>query len=284
MRSVLRTLAGLVLVTCGVLALAGGVAAWAVGLQRTEGAFVASIAPVRTDGYAIVVPDVMGVLDQHGVARHLGDGRLTITVRSAGPTSDDRLSVAFVSSGDAQRYLAGAARTELLSVGYTTGEQPVSVVGLHGGAPVGAAPWRSVDLDPGRVAQATRVATVWLDVPTEGTTALVVQRWDGGAGLGVSMTVGFAPSSWGTATAVLLISGLIATVTGMALVIMRRPWIDPFHPMVLGFEETYPEPEPALVASGRRMWHTGPEPNGYWPTNAPAAGDTVESPYVHTAT
>ena len=76
----------------GVLALTGGILAVALGLGRTgsgggdDGAFVATLVPVHTNGYTIVVPDVGDVLAHHGIGRHLGDGRLTITVRSAGTT------------------------------------------------------------------------------------------------------------------------------------------------------------------------------------------------------
>jgi hypothetical protein len=289
MRSVLRVLAGLLLVAGGVLALAGGVAAWALGEKRTAsgggdgGAFVAALAPVRTAGYTIVVPDVASVLARHGVARHLGDGRLTITVRSATDTPAQLASgpstypivVALVPAADAVRYLSGTARTEVRSVGYTTGEQPVSTVDLTGGAPKGPPPWETAE--PTAVAgQAGRLVTVSLDVPTNDAVALVVRRSDNAADLAVTMTVGFAPSSWGTATTVLLIAGLLGTLTGLSLLVLRRPWIDPLHPLIVGADDgALPAPR---AARRRRTWRVHPEPV------QPAVHVAVESPYVHTAT
>ena len=131
--------------------LAAGVAAWVVGDQRDQqGAFVTTLAPVQTDGYAVVVPDVAGVFARHGIARLLGDGRLTINVRSTSPDDTDLIVVALVPAGDATRYLSGTARTEVGAVGYSTGVQPVQSIEVPGEAPTGPAPW------PGAAPSASR--------------------------------------------------------------------------------------------------------------------------------
>lgn len=258
MQAVLRVLAGLVLVSAGILSLTGGLIAWSVGGQRAdEPGFVAQLAPVRTDGYAIVVPDVAAVFARHGVARLLGDGRVTITVRSTSTEPTDHVAVALVPAGDAVRYLSGTARTDVVAVGYATGVQPVQTVDHEGSALPGPAPWDVADPGPGMTSQAGRSVTVSLDVPTTSPVALVVRRSDAAASLQLSITVGFAPASWGTATTVLLIAGALGTLAGLGLLVLRRPWVDALHPMVV---------DDPVAAPVRRT------------------PSRVESPYVHTAT
>lgn len=273
MRAVLRVVAGLILVTAGVLSLAGGVVAWVLGGQRTDsgggdqGAFVATLAPLHTDGYSIVVPDVADVLARHGVGRYLGDGRLTVTVRSALANPADQIVVSLVPAGDALRHLAGTARTEIRTVGYTTGDQPVLTQSMVGGAPTRPTPWELDEL-------AGHLVTVSLDVPASQPTALVIGRADGASDFTVAVTVGFAPSSWGTATTVLLITGCLGTLAGLALLVLRRPWIDADHPLLAepfdGFEAT------RTSGGGGSAGDSAQPPE---PEVRPHA-----SPYVHTAT
>ena len=78
-----RVLAGWALVAGGALALTGAVTAGVVGSHRTEDGFTVNLTPVHTEGHMILVPDVGAVLERHGLARLLGDGRLTIVVQSA---------------------------------------------------------------------------------------------------------------------------------------------------------------------------------------------------------
>jgi hypothetical protein len=287
MRSALRVLGGLVLLAAGVLALGGGVVAWVLGERHTadDGAFTAPLAPVATEGYAIVVPDVSEVVARHGVARYLGDGRLTITVRSSMPGPDGVLVVALVPAADAIAYLSTSARTEIRSVGYATGEQPVQTVALAGGAPQGRPAWEVTEPAPGVVVQAGRVATVSLNLPSDRTMTLVIRRWDGSASVAVTMTAGLAPSSWGTATMTLLIAGPLGTLSGLALLILRQPWIDP---LLLDPDEGEPvAARPAEIARRQRGRHTGRSPTH--PAAAMAHPATVVetptvSPYVYTAT
>lgn len=212
-----RVLAGWALVAAGALALAGAVAAGVAGGHRTEVGFTAPLFPVHTDGHAILVPDVGAVLDRHGLARLLGDGQLTITVRSASVPAAD-LVVALVPSPDAVRHLGGTAHTELLAVGYAPGLQPVHAVDRPGREPDGPAPWEAAPDQSG-----AREVTLSLSVPTGEPVALVVRRSDRAPDLTVAITVGFAPASWGVASTVLWIGGALATLTGLALLLMRRP-------------------------------------------------------------
>jgi hypothetical protein len=154
--------------------------------------------------------------------------------------------------------------------------------------------------------------------------ALVVRRWDDAPGLSVTMTVGFAPASWSTATIVLLLAGGLGTASGLALLLLRRPWIDPAHPMVAGLDEDVIEPVLVPDAVARRRPGFAAAPAGRSLRRRPATvivghatveqdviddaprwrrivlawvarrrrdyrdttpvEPTVESPYVHTAT
>ncbi len=288
MRALLRVAGAVVLVTGGLLALAGGVAAWSIGAHRHAGAFVTTLAPVRTDGYAVVVPDVAGVLSRHGVARLLGDGRLTIDVRSSTPVDTDLVVVALVPAGDAQRYLAGLARTEVSAVGYSTGLQPVQAVEVPGVAPSRPAPWEATEPVPGTVVRGGRVVTIALDLPTDDPMALVVRRADGAPGFSATITAGFAPASWSTATVVTLLAGGLGTVTGLALILLRRPWIDELHPWAAQPELEVQRPVPprtrARAGAARAPAWLRIVPHWVVPRRRVAELASPESPYVHTAT
>jgi hypothetical protein len=124
-----------------------------------------------------------------------------------------------------------------------------------------------------------------------------VRRWDSAAGLTATITVGFAPASWETAMAVMLIAGALGTLAGLALLVLRRPWIDPLHPMVADLDDDA-LPARSVPRGGerpiRRELRAPPAPPR-WPRRrahpAPARSGArhsrpvdAESPYVHTAT
>jgi hypothetical protein len=275
-RTVRRVVAGLALVAGGVLALTAGTGALVAGaLLRTpeansDPAFVATLAPVYTSGYAVVVPDIGDVVAQHGLGRLLGDGRLTLTVRSVRTT--DLIVVSLVPAVDAARYVSGTARTEVVAVGYALGAQPVETLDLYGHSPVGPPPWEH---DP---AVGVYSATVSLTVPTSTATALVVRRWDGQAGLTVAITAGLAPSSLGLSTTVLLICGLLALLIGLALLLLRSPGPDALLAEARAAMTREPTPLPpaappqSLDQQSPRIWI---------PMNR---DDHAESPPVDTAT
>lgn len=223
-----RVLAGWTLVAGGVLALTGAVVMGVAGGHRAgpgaagagaEPAFTAPLTTVHTEGHAIVVPDVGALLSRHGIARLLGDGVLTVTVRSTSIPSPD-LVAALVPVADAVRHYSGTAHAEVLAVGYAAGAQPAQVVDRPGTGLRGQAPWES---GPGSGAREVQLS---LEVPTREPVALVVRRVDQGAGLAVTITAGFAPASWGLATVLLWIGGLLATIAGLALLLVRRPTVE----------------------------------------------------------
>jgi hypothetical protein len=273
-RTVRRLLAGLALIAGGVLALTAGTGALVAGaLLRTpvansDPAFVATVAPVYTPGYLVVVPDVGDLVSQHGLGRLLGDGRLTLTVRSVG--TGDPIVASLVPALDAARYVSGTARTEIVAVGYALGAQPVETLDRIGYAPDGPPPWE------GAPAVGADSATVGITVPTSTATALVVRRSDGQSGFTLAITAGFAPSSWGLSTSLLVIAGLLAVVTGLALLLLPAPGLDALHAdarAAVTHEARPVRPAPqSLDDKWSRIWI---------PVNP---DDRAESPYVDTAT
>jgi hypothetical protein len=259
---------------------------------------------VQTAGYAVVVPDVAGVFSRHGVARLLGDGRLTINVRSTSADDTDLIVVALVPAGDATRYLAGTARTEVSAVGYTSGLQPVQSTEVPGAAPAGPAPWETAEPVAGTVVRGGRLVTVALDLPTDDPVALVIRRWDNVPGLSTTITVGFAPASWSAAAMVALIAGGLGTLAGLGLLALRGPWIDA-QELALGEADERRAPLRIRIPATALASGPGPSPAPpSWQRMVPdwlargrgrrgharhlgrhLSGEaTVESPYVHTAT
>jgi hypothetical protein len=236
------------------------VAAWVAGAHRTavvDGgpAFVTTLAPVHTEGYEIVVPDIGSVVAQHGLARLLGEGKLTLTVRSV--RNDDLIVAALVPAADAARYTTGTARTDVVAVGYAMGAQPVEALDRVGREPSGLPPWEAPQPPAGHS------VTLGLTVPTTNATALVVRRWDDASDFTVAITAGFAPGAWGLAISLLLIGGTLALLTGLAMLLVRGPSPDELH-------------AEARSAAAAELSTVRPAP--------PASADEHGSPYVHTAT
>lgn len=216
-----RVLAGWALIAGGALALTGAVSAAVVGTHRSEVGFTASLTPVHTDGHAIVVADIGAMLDRHGLARLFGDGWLTISVAS--PSTE--LVAALAPSPEAIGYLDGTAHTEILAVGYAAGAQPVQAVDRPGSWPWKPAPWERESIAATPVAGAS-VVSVRLPVPVREPTALVVYRPDHAPDFTVTITVGYAPSSWAVVTTVLWLGAALATPAGLALLLIRRSAVD----------------------------------------------------------
>jgi hypothetical protein len=215
---VLRRTVGLVLVVVGVAASLVGAAGWVIGGHRADdGSFVAELAPIHTDGYAISVPDVSAVTARHGVGRLLtgwpmyGHARLTAIVRA-----DKPVLVALVPSFEASRYLADVEHTEVVGVGYSSGVQPVQtrdVPGLQ--APVAVPrtwPWVVV----------TANRSLEFELPAAEPMALVLLRSDEGLAFTATMTAAIRPSSWGLAATLLLVFGGACLLVGAALLSARR--------------------------------------------------------------
>src|SRR5262245_65239986 len=122
MRAV-RTVAGLILTALGSVMLLAAIGGWIASQHRdSSGAYTADLAPIHTDGYAIVVPDVVGATQRHGIARMLGLGH----VRVSADSSDDVVLV-LAPAVEVSRYIAGVSRVEVTGIGYSAGPQPVTV-------------------------------------------------------------------------------------------------------------------------------------------------------------
>jgi hypothetical protein len=215
---VLRRTVGLVLVIVGVAAALVGTAGWVVGDHRAgDGSFVAELAPIHTDGYAISVPDVSAVAARHGVSRLLtasqmyGDARLKVTVRADSP-----VLVALVPSFEASRYLADVGHTEVVGVGYASGVQPVQTRHVPGLQPPDAVPrtW------PWVVVAADR--SLEFDLPAAEPMALVLLRSDEGLAFTATVTAAIRPLSWGLAATLVLVFGGACLLVGAALLFARR--------------------------------------------------------------
>jgi hypothetical protein len=221
--------------------------------RASDGSFVAELAPVHTDGYAIIVPDVSGTVARHGAGRVLddmpllGDARLTLTVRVDRPAV-----VALVPSAEANRYLAGVRGTEVVGVGFANGAQPVEVRDLQGTQPrlemPRAAPW--IVLGPDRPHE--------LSLPQAETMALVIMRADRDPVFSATMTAGLRPSSWSVAGWLLLFVGGLCLLSGTTLLVRSRP------------RDETDELDEEWVA--------------HLAGSDPAPQSSAESPYVYTAT
>jgi len=293
-----RVAAGLALVGAGWLAIAVGVTGCVVGAHRSDGAFVAELAPVHTDGVAVVLPDVAELVERHGVGALLGEGQLAIAVRS-----DHPIDVEVLAARELPRLLGTVSHTDVVGVGFALGLQPVQTVERPGAATSGSG-GDSVVAVPGSgdsspIVPASSLVeagrSVLLDIPAQEPTAIVVRRTDGLPGLTVGFTVGLAPSAWEALIAFSLTAGVLCLATG-ALVLLLRPATDP---VVVDFAT--PDADPSPQWTGRRpapvahshgryaslrrrgeQWRKDRKPTPT-PTPAPRTGAT-ESPYVHTAT
>jgi hypothetical protein len=296
---VVRVAAGLVLVGAGWLALVIGAAGLVFGSHRSgDGAFVADLVPVHTDGGAVVAPDLAELLNGHGVGALLGDGRLSIAVRS-----DHPVEVLMLPARDLPRLLGTTDHTDIVRVGFAMGgPQPVQTVQRPGNPNGDTNP--SGDANPGPQGTAANDATpiipastlvengqtVTFDTPTQEPTAVVVRRVDGQPGLTVAFSAGLAPAAWGAVIAFALAAGGLCLVSGALLLLLRRAT----DPVLVDFNAPDEEPGPQWTPRRHAVLHRPYRPRGgrwrgdRWRKDRKSVvalrSATVESPYVHTAT
>lgn len=255
-----RPFIGLLFAVAGLLSLVTAGTEWQLGQHRDpDGAFSAELSPVHTDGYAVVVPDLAGLMQRHGLARLLGSTDLRLSAASTVP-----VLIALAPSTDVNQFLDGVGRAAVTGVGYATGAQPVSVIDV-GGTTV-----------PTLLPREWTVATGWLPwtVQTRTPMSLVVLRADGRPGLTVTFTARLMPPGWALpAGGLLVVSGLLLAVFSVLLlrpVVSRRS-----HGRRERFVVVAPDahPDEHLEPDG---WVIG----SYQPDPPPPA----ISPYVYTAT
>jgi hypothetical protein len=218
---VLRTLVGLVLVLVGTAALVIATISWNAMSQRdSEERFTATLEPVSTEGYAIVVPDLLGQTDRFGIGGLLGDGPLRISaVESSAP-----IVLVVAPMDEVDRYLTGANRSEITAVGYAEGPQPVSLAAIAGNAVPGPIQDDTFSTRP----RTTRVEWTPGDEPT----SLVVLRADGGPGLAVTLAVSRDAQWLTTVTWAMLVGGVVGALGGLGVVF----WPEARREMVLVLE------------------------------------------------
>jgi hypothetical protein len=208
---VLRTLVGLVLTALAVgLLLAGAAGLLTAGHRDGNGAFTAQLAPVHSEGFAVVVPDVAGLVGQHEAADRLSPGRLRVTVA----TSSEPLVLVLLPADAARRYLDDVPRTEITAVGFGTGVQPVGVADFDGTgepAPLSGAGVLAMGPD------------LFWDTPGDRPMALLVLRTDGERGIDAALTVGIRPGWLDAAVRGLLIGGTAVLLLGGALLLWPVP-------------------------------------------------------------
>ncbi len=308
----LRTLAGIVLVLLsGPALLTGGVCAAALSHRDADGGFTAVLAPIHSDGYAVVVPDLGAAARGFGIAAAFGSAGLRVSIRESGQP----LVLALAPIADLQRYLSGVARTEVRSVGFAAGSQPVTLAPITGAAlpapPAQKSFWSA----------ATSMQSVDWDRPAPGLVGLVLLRSDGRAGIDVTVAVARYPDWLTRATWALLLAGAAMFVGGLAVlfrmaepvlvveahrmvefadriaerlggiqpgrslaVIRRTRGLDltgEIVPVRAEPDEDGPPgpPRPGHWREWLRQHHPAPQPPPSW-----ADEPTGESPYIHTAT
>lgn len=220
MRAV-RALCGLILVLAAMPLLLGSAFGWVLMQHRDDtGAFTAQLEPVRTNGFAIVVPDVATVVGRHPAANVLGSGRLRLTIVS----SERPIMAALIPSAEAARYLSGVARSDVADVGYASDAQPVRLVEVAGTAEPAVWPsdgtWASSNQDRASVERTIQWST---SSGSATPLSLVVMRADRQAGIDLSIAASFAPGWLNAGTWGLLLVGCAALIAGSALLFRFAP-------------------------------------------------------------
>src|SRR4051794_40216444 len=125
----LRTAAGIVVLLAAVPLTLGGIVGWHVMQHRgPDGGFDAVLAPLDTDGYAIVVPDPAALFAAQGPLSRTGASRVRVTATSAG----EPLFLGLADAPAAAAYLDGVPHAVLGDVRVARGPLPVRVDEVDG--------------------------------------------------------------------------------------------------------------------------------------------------------
>ncbi|MDG4820558.1 hypothetical protein O7635_01660 [Asanoa sp. WMMD1127] len=213
---VVRTVAGLVLLTIGLPVLLVGGALWTLMQHRdADGAFSGSLQQINTSGRAIVVPDVDALLREDAPFVRAGDTRLRLTTPGA-------TFLGLAPASEVRGYLAGAAYSQVDAVSVARGDLPVRV------APVAVAPFGADGLagpaasgvTPGSQTFWTRQGSgslEWTANEVDGREmSLVVMRVDGTAGMTVTARASASPGWLVPTTWSLVVLGVLLVGGGIA--------------------------------------------------------------------
>lgn len=205
---VVRTILGMLLLTLGLPAMLVGGALWGATQHRDPGGgFTAQLQPVTTTGYALLVPDLDGLL-RRDVPIVRGATRLRINAGTGGGPA----FVGIAPAAEAARYLAGVPYARVEGVNLGTGALPVRTRSVNGYTAPGNLPGRqSFWLRSG-------VGTVdWS--PTEldgGQLSLIVMAPTAAPGLTLHAAAEVRPGWLDPAAWALLAVGTVLIVLGMA--------------------------------------------------------------------
>ncbi|WP_326560642.1 hypothetical protein [Micromonospora sp. NBC_01796] len=213
---VVRTIAGVLLLTVGLTAVLVGSALWTVAGQRDPGgAFTATLQRIQTPGRAIVVPDVDELLRRDAPFARTGQARLRI----AAGTESRPAFLGLAPTAEVGRYLATMPYALVDRVAVTRGRLPVQVTSVSG---IGV-PSQALVAQPGEqafwVRQGTRTLDLDLDDLRAQRLSLVVMYPDAGPGVALDLRaelrVGWLePTTWG-----LLAGGVLFAVLGVAVLV-----------------------------------------------------------------
>ncbi|HEV7712838.1 MAG TPA: hypothetical protein VGP16_31895 [Asanoa sp.] len=213
---VVRTVAGLVLLTIGLPVLLVGGALWTLMQHRDAGgAFSGTLEPVSTSGRAIVVPDVDALLREDAPFVRAGDTALRLNVREgSGP-----VFLGLAPAGAVRDYLAGADYSRVDAVTVGRGDLPLRIT------PIGAAGLTGPLEAPGSQSFWTRQGSGTIELTANEIDgremSLVVMRVDASPGLTVSLAAS-ARSGWLPPTAWSLLA-LGALLLGSAVAALVWP-------------------------------------------------------------
>jgi hypothetical protein len=260
----LRKLVGVGMVMVGSTALLAGGAGWlATGHRDPNGAFTADLAPVRSDGPIVVVPDVAEAVARHRVAGVLAPGPVRVTVASS-PWS---VLLVVMPADAARRYLDGVARTEVAAVGFASGPQPLSTEDIAGTDTLPPLP-------------RTGVLTSGTDVVFDpfaqpGRLSLLIMRRDQEPGVAASLVVGIRPGWLDPAARGLLVGGGLLLVGGLFALLWRtarelRLVVDAQQLVDLAVAQAAPEPR------GARQTVHAALPSSHDPTDEPVPAIEVD--------
>jgi hypothetical protein len=247
---IVRTAAGMLLLTIGLPVLLVGGALWTAMQHRDGGgAFSGRVERITTPGHAVVVPDLDALLRRDAPFTRARDTRLRVTARTEGGPA----LVGIAPAEEVARYLAGAAYAQVDRVSLTSGPLPVRVTPVDGAAVPAAQPaWQ--------VAGAGAVG--WASSEVRGQRlALVVMHSDASAGMTVDLRVEVRPGWLGPATWGLLVAGAALIVLGMATLAWpaRRAALTR-RPSTLADVPPAPAPPPAAAAERPQPGWAAPTP------------------------
>ncbi|WP_432831219.1 hypothetical protein [Dactylosporangium sp. CA-092794] len=236
------------------LALAGGGLLVAMEHRAGDDTFTARLERIRSDGTAVVVPDVDALLRADAPFARGGQTTLSLSaVGSGGP-----LFIGLGPDGDVERYLDGLAQSRVGRVRLARGPLPVELAARPARpaedpaaapaplpAPGGQLFWLARSEQQAGAARLT-----WSPSALRGKhLALVIMRADGTAGIDAAITARLAPAWLGPTTGGLLMLG--SALFLLALVTLA--WPPARRPMAPALASVAPEGQPQLAVPAQPM-------------------------------